>query len=230
MGEIRRTKGHTTLVSLGFPHRPLLAHFASSISCRLKREIVTNIKYIPEEKWIDYEHLKDNISMGRTEFLFEVDKEQRKMNDFITQSTIMYTPACALSCGHNRPRCVLETPRNLSKETLQALNNYIKLNQTGFRKICKKFDKNSSANPISEVVMRSVGHMLELPRSELSLITDAYMNVGVLHDQTEDDSLLWLSFGSDENGAPYLPFWGRATVLLLLLAGTVLTLNLILGF
>jgi len=47
------------------------------------------------------------------------------------------------------------------------------------------------------------------------------MNVGVLNDQTSEESLLWLSCGSDENGVPNLGFESRATFLSLLLVGFV---------
>jgi len=39
---------------------------------RLSKEIKSNLQWVPEEKWIDYEHLKDNLGMSRSDFLNEV--------------------------------------------------------------------------------------------------------------------------------------------------------------
>ena len=79
-------------------------------------------------------------------------------------------------------------------KTLEALENFININRVGFRKICKKYDK-VNCEHVSPGMMRTVDHMLMVPRTKLSLLADEFMGTGAIGSDP-DNASCWLLLGA----------------------------------
>lgn len=167
----------------------------------LQEDIDKYHEWVPSDKYLDYERLKDIIYDRIEDFPAEVDMELQKMHAHIIDSTETYSTLCKCSCAGMGPQLVVNMPKQLNPEMFEALHNFIQVNTTGFRKICKKYDKNiqdlvydqdsNGAKPISEPFLRTVEMLLQVPRTKLSMLVDEYMPVGAVQ-QGKHHLALWV--------------------------------------